>query len=100
MKKDLDETIIITRVDNTGIQIKEEPQDHKSEDKEACFTGNRILEMAISQGLIRKSILRNPRYLLVLRRLRLLAHHKADSDTHAGNIRNIEYLDPKKIFSN
>ena len=96
MKKDSDETMKITRLDTNELQIQED----KSEDKEGCFAGNSMLEIAFSQGLIRKSVLRNPRYLLVLRRLRLLAHRKADSNKHTENKKNSEYLDPKKIFSN
>jgi hypothetical protein len=52
MKKDSDETMKITRLDNTGLQIQEELQEHKSEDKEDCFAGNSMLEIAFSQGLI------------------------------------------------
>ncbi|MGD2092063.1 MAG: hypothetical protein PVH61_38185 [Candidatus Aminicenantes bacterium] len=100
MKKDADETRKNTALNNTALQIQEELQEHKSENREDNFTGNRILETAISQGLIRKSVLRNPRYLLVLRRLRLKAYRQAESEKHTGKNKNPEYLDPKKIFSN
>jgi hypothetical protein len=100
MKKDADETRKITTLNNTALQMQEELQEHKSENKDTNFTGNRLIEIALSQGLIRKSVLRNPRFLLVLRRLRLLAHRQAESEKHTGNNKNAEYLDPKKIFSN
>jgi hypothetical protein len=100
MKKDADETRKITTLNNTALQIQEELQEQKSENKDDNFNGNRILEIALSQGLIRKSILRNPRYLLVLRRLRLQAHREAEKNKHTGNNKNAECLDPKKIFSN
>jgi len=100
MKKDADETRNITTLNNTVLQIQERVQDHKRENRDENFTGNRMLEIALSQGLIRKSVLRNPRYLLVLRRLRLLAHRQAESNNYSDNRKNAEYLDPKKIFSN
>ena len=99
MKKDADETRNITTLNNTALQIQEGVQDHKRENRDDNF-GNRMIEIALSQGLIRKSVLRNPRYLLVLRRLRLLAYRQAESNKHTENRRNPEYLDPKKIFSN
>ncbi len=99
MKKDADETRNITILNNTALQIQEGVQDHKRENRDDNF-GNRMIEIALSQGLIRKSVLRNPRYLLVLRRLRLLAYRQAESNKHTENRRNAEYLDPKKIFSN
>jgi hypothetical protein len=100
MKKDADETRNTTALNNTVLQIQEELQAHKSENKDDNFNGNRIIEAALSQGLIRKSVLRNPRYLLVLRRLRLKAYRQAESEKHTRNNKNAEYLDPKKIFSN
>ena len=100
MKRDSDETMKIIPVDTTALQIQEEFQEYKNENKDDNFTGNRMIEIALSQGLIRKSVLRNPRYLLVLRRLRLLAYRQAESNKHTENRRNAEYLDPKKIFSN
>jgi len=100
MKKDADETRNITILNNTALQIQEGVQDQKLENRDDNFTRNRMIEIALSQGLIRKSVLRNPRYLLVLRRLRLLAYRQAESNKHTENRRNPEYLDPKKIFSN
>ena len=100
MKKDSDETMKITPLNYTGLQIQEELQEHKSENKDDNFAGNSILEAAFSRGLIRRSVLRNPRFLLVLRRLRLKAYRQAESNKHTGNNKNPEYLDPKKIFSN
>jgi hypothetical protein len=100
MKKDADETRKITTLNNAALQIQEERQAHKSENNDDNFTGNRILEIAFSRGLIRRSVLRNPRSLLVLRRLRLKAYRQAESEKLTGDNKNPEYLDLKKIFSN
>ena len=102
MKKDSDETIKITPLNITELQIQEEPQEHThtSENRDDNFVGTSIIETALSRGLIRRSVLRNPRFLLVLRRLRLKAYRQAESNKHTGNNKNPEYLDPKKIFSN
>ena len=100
MKKDSDETIKITPLNYTGLQIQEELQEHKRENTDDNFAGNRIIETALSRGLIRRSVLRNPRFLLVLRRLRLKAYRQAESNKHTGNNKNPEYLDLKKIFAN
>jgi len=100
MKKDSDETMKITPLNYIGLQIQEELQEQKSENKDDNFTGNSIIETALSRGLIRRSVLRNPRFLLVLRRLRLKAYRQAESNKRTGNNKNPEYLDPKKIFSN
>ena len=100
MKKDSDETMRITPLNITELQIQEEPQEHTSENRDDNFVGTRIIETALSRGLIRRSVLRNPRFLLVLRRLRLKSYRQAESNKHTGNNKNPEYLDPKKIFSN
>jgi hypothetical protein len=100
MKKDSDETMKISHVDSIALQIQDGPQEHISKDKDTNFTGSKLIENALSRGLIRRSILRNPRFLLVLRRLRLRAHRQAESNKHTENNKNAEYLDPKKIFSN
>jgi hypothetical protein len=100
MKKDADETRNITTLNNAALQIQEELQAQKSENNQDHFNGNRILEIAFSRGLIQRSVLRNPRSLLVLRRLRLKAYRQAESNKHTGNNKNPEYLDLNKIFSN
>ena len=100
MKKDADETWKNTTLNNTVLQIQEELEEYQNENTDDTFAGNRIIETALSRGLIRRSVLRNPRFLLVLRRLRLKAYRQAESNKHSGNNKNPEYLDPKKIFSN
>ena len=98
MRKDSDETIKMTRPDNNELQFQ------KSENKE------NLLESALLRGLIRKRVLKNPRYLLVIRRLRYLAYCAAKENGKKEKMEEmpgisdiskyIKHLDLKKIFSN
>ena len=106
MKNDAKEPREMTQVGDSQLRLQEKT----NIDKEYHFTGNPVLETAFLRGLIRKSVLRNPRYLLVMRRLRFLAYRSAQESENTGNSgeksRNsaiskiLEHLDPQKIFSN